>query len=187
MAPKSLLRHIFRDIQPKIDQMRSPHKRDASPARRATASSEAHTNLSTPDRLPPVHPAFHVPGPAIPDAIAEEASAETVTQDSDANNNNKGSASPGLAALTTRELLDITIVEGKLALQSHLESLATALALLVALDGFSQTITVLKSEMLRAQMECKEKLRIMEDIEAVVTARDYDADTETMAGGGEGN
>ncbi|KAH9871570.1 hypothetical protein J1614_005825 [Plenodomus biglobosus] len=190
MAPQSLIRHIFRDLQPRIDQMRSPSKQDAYPARPAAAITQADTVSSSSDHrplaasTPLTASAPQIPHLAILEDIAEEPSAETVTENCAPRDDDEFN-SCDFMEYTTRELLDTSVFEAKLALQSHLNSLATTIALLEALDGFSQTITVMKSDMLTTQQECKAKLKMMQSVEDAAYAKDNDSDGDSI-GGSEG-
>ncbi|KAI8937294.1 hypothetical protein NX059_006502 [Plenodomus lindquistii] len=173
MAPKSLLRHVFRDLKPKIDQMRSPTKRGASPNRTPRASDEAGTNSHASETTPPAQSQPHVAGPAIPATISEESSAATTIHSHAAGDSRRSNT---YAAYTTQKLLETTVFEAKMALQSHLDSLTATLSLLDALDGFSQTITVMKRDMLKAKGECEEKFEMIEEIEDEVNGREFDSE-----------
>lgn len=150
-----------------------PPPRTVSQDKMATLPMAAPLEQHTP-------PYAHVP--ANLEVIAEESDTDSATVGSDSIDSNdtffKTFAALDLDAstATTRQLLETTVHEATAALRSHLESLTTTLALLEALDGFSQTITVLKSEMLNSQEECRTRLRLMGDFQNAIDTMYWDDD-----------
>ncbi|KAL1799883.1 hypothetical protein ACET3X_000225 [Alternaria dauci] len=69
------------------------------------------------------------------------------------------------ATLTTRDLLYAAIDEATAAVNTHIDTLETTLALLRAISGFSETVEVLKREMEDKKRECKIKLGELEGFE----------------------
>lgn len=85
-----------------------------------------------------------------------------------------------LDTFTTRELINAATEEAKLAISAHLETIDATLALLNALDGFSDTITVMMQEMKDKKAVCKEKLVMIADVERAVEKMQFgQEDTET--------
>ncbi|CBX91009.1 hypothetical protein IAQ61_002475 [Plenodomus lingam] len=181
MASKSLLRHVFRDLKPKIEQLRSSNKHDTSAARsKAVAiangkNEKTYMNAPALDATPFAHSTPQVLAPTVLNDISAEPGAVTVNMDDDSRENSIFE-SFGFTQYTSRELLDTTISEAKLALQSHLDTLAMTIGLLEALDGFSDTITVMKRDTLRAQKECRERLSMIAGIEDAAHAKESASD-----------
>jgi len=169
MPPKSLLRHLFRDLQPRINSVRSSEQAKGSPAETPITVPRGKTATPGTTAAPFEKSPSYAHAPATLEDISEEQESDSTTVSSYSTDNNNDSSKTfaeldlDASSATTRQLLDTAIHEAKTALQSHLESLATTIALLEALDGFSQTITVLKEEMLHSQEDCRSRLRLMVD------------------------
>lgn len=176
MTPKSLLKHIFRYI---------PQPRPSTPTDLRTHEVDPETTESLPPASttaeipPPMAISTDTPGQTKLEDIAEEPGDSLSTDTSSTTRDVSISEELtglhlDLSGLTTDELLNAAIHEAKSALQSHRDSIATILALLTALDGFSPTITTLKEEMLIKEAACKERLQIMMDVEAMMASLDLD-------------
>jgi hypothetical protein len=204
MAPRSLLRHIFRH---------GPYSkaRTAPPASKATSEtpedsptmlrrSASQRQLITPDSAPESPLTYKVCSESRQSSfledIAEESEdteiedtseyiteeSEYVTEESDSDID-KTSIADTLAALqlslenfSTRNLINAALNEAKIATYAHLDTLDTTLALLEALNGFSSTITVLGEEMVEKKRACAEKLTMLDAVTRVVERMQFEAE-----------
>ncbi|KAI4921630.1 hypothetical protein J4E90_000056 [Alternaria incomplexa] len=203
MTRGNLLRHIFRHGP------NSKLKRDAVPAKDhenerspLIAKSSAHESKplsqdQSPPRTPEPHTVHVLPeiteeGSSSPTAGSPSASPSTGSTVSDL-----ASIVTVLAAhaplinpatLTTRDLLYAGIDEAISATKDHLDTLATAWALLEALVGFSATVEVLKQEMEVKITASEAKLVELESFEEAVDGMTFpDEQDTTGADGGDGD
>ena len=176
MAPKSLLRYIFRHGP-------NSKARTAAAPPRSGAGIPASTPAPVSEPISPQKPAIPEDGPESPLAyksrsesrqssvledIAEESSSDNDNNSSDVD---KASIAETLAALdldldtfTTRGLITASVDEARMGNYAHLDTIRTTLELLDALNGFSATIDVLRDEMEGKKRVCEEKLAMLEDV-----------------------
>lgn len=191
MAPKNLLRYIFRH---------GPH----SKARTAVSPTKPTAHISETDSPPQGEPISPQPlvltddTPESPLAYKSrpESRQSSILEDIVEENSSEidnASIAETLAlpdlhinAFTTRGLIIASVDEARIANHAHLETINTILALLVALEGFSATIGVLSVEMEEKQRACEEKLAMLEDVErAVIQMHFEDEDFETAGSAGQ--
>jgi hypothetical protein len=199
MAPRSLLRHIFRHgPYAKAHNAFSPLKAgiDAPDDLSKTLKrSTSQRHLVSPEPTPDYHLAYKIRSESrqssVLEDIAEESEdldekdsyhsseADYTTSETDSDID-KTSIADTLAALqlslenfTTRNLVMAALNEARIATYAHLDTIETSLALLEVLEGLSATIAVLEEEMLEKRERCKEKLHMLEDVERVVTRMQF--------------
>ncbi|KAF1947584.1 hypothetical protein EJ02DRAFT_390581 [Clathrospora elynae] len=164
----------------------------------ATAAIVTHNAPETPPPHSPTPP--RTPEPKTVDVlpeIREESSPESDTETASivtvlaASGTDTASLTTVFAALnldintfTTRDLVYANIDESITAIQAHLETIETMLALLDALNGFSATIKVLKEEMLEKKQMCEDRLGFLESMEAEVTKMLFGDEIERGRGHG---
>ena len=73
-----------------------------------------------------------------------------------------------ISTFSARELIHATLDEAKATVSSHLDTIDTTLALLNALDGFSETISELRKEMLDKKQACEEKMVMLDAVERAI-------------------
>jgi hypothetical protein len=177
MAPKGLLRYIFRHgphakaraaTKPPCAVSNEP-KDTAS----ATSNKPAPYRKATPSKDDSESPLTYKIRPDSQESqrssILEDIAEEIVSDDDKSSSGE--TITPfehNIQALGTRELLTATLYEARIATHAHLDSIDATLGLLDALDGFSATITVLKAEFKGRKEMCEEKMTMLEDIERVV-------------------
>jgi hypothetical protein len=195
MAPRSLLRHIFRhSLYAKAHNAPTPPKASADVPNHLSktlkrAASQRH--LVSPDPIPDSALAYKIRlesrQSSVLEDIAEESEdlddkasyhsseADYTTHSESDSDIDKTSVADTLAALqlslenfTTRNLIMAALNEARIATYAHLDTIETSLALLEVLEGLSATIAVLEEEMLEKRDKCKEKLHMLEDVERVV-------------------
>lgn len=167
MAPRNLLKHIFRNgphVSASATQGHQHQRGHAQPI--ATAISSPQTAAIDP-AAPPKTPERRALDGIPEESNGDDASRVTRSVPPTISSATTISDDPGLdlSDFTSLELLHASIHEAKSALQAHLDSISITLALLTTLDGFSPTIATLKMEMCDKEMVCKERLRIMDDVE----------------------
>lgn len=161
MAPKDLLRHIFRHGPHSTSMSNTSPLRTSESLHEEPASNENDTTVAP---LPLTHRSNTTQSPTL-ENIAEESESET---DSTSIAHIPISLNIHISTFTTRELIYATIDEARIATRAHLDTIHTTLALLDALEGFSPTIPVVKEEMVLNQRVCEERLKMLEETEAAV-------------------
>jgi hypothetical protein len=191
MARGNLLRHIFRhgsshskskaDALPKINDSEKPAI-VANPAEVAAKTAVAAVAKPLP-RTPPRTPERDSHTVEILPEILEEPSSEASTPSPSITVTSPISSRTLLVPVTpavlnvttfsTRDLLYAAIDEATAATNTHLDTIETTLSLLRALDGFSATVDVLRSDMLRKKRVCEEKLGELESLEEAVEGMQF--------------
>jgi hypothetical protein len=179
MAPRSLLRHIFRH-GPRRSAQTTEHPGAHGSESKPTPIKQPTSPLKhvlTEDDVPE-SPLAYKSRPdsrqsSILEDIEEEESSNAELET--AAEIDRASITETLAALdldisafTTRDLILSTVDEARLAVRSHLDTINTTMTLLDALDGFSATIAVLSDEMVEKKRVCEEKLGVLEHVEWAV-------------------
>jgi hypothetical protein len=183
MAPKSLLRYIFRHGP-------NSKSRDAVPPTQVAPVSPYSTKTATSKET--VRYDQHVRTTEIPDSplaykhqhppsdrpnsrassVLEDIAEETNTSPSPSLHSTASIASTlrsiDVQTFSTRELILATLNEAKSANLGHLDTIDTSLALLEALNGFSATVGVLRDEMLDKKEIYEEKMGLLEHLERAV-------------------
>jgi hypothetical protein len=205
---KSLIRYIFRHgpharerantTPSKLSQIPNTPETD-SPPRRATADDAPESPLAYKTRsesrqstnLEAIVEETDDAGQDTNDAGQDTDDAGQDT-DGSSSHNDDASIAETLAALdldlntfTTRGLITASVAEARMGNDAHLVTIDTTLALLDALDGFSATIAVLKTEMEDKKRVCEEKLSMLEDVERAVSRMQFgeeEAEDSDMAG-----
>jgi hypothetical protein len=187
MAPRSLLRHIFRHgPYAKAHNAFSPLKAgiDAPDDLSKTLKrSTSQRHLVSPEPTPDYHLAYKIRSESRQSSVLEDIAEESEDLDEkDSYHSSEAdyTTSETLAALqlslenfTTRNLVMAALNEARIATYAHLDTIETSLALLEVLEGLSATIAVLEEEMLEKRERCKEKLHMLEDVERVVTRMQF--------------
>jgi len=186
---KSLIRYIFRH---------GPHVRarsDTSPSERFAqepVNPPEPVTLSrrpTPDDAPDSPLAYKSRSESRQSTNLEDIAEETVEPDQDtddsSSNDDSASIAETLAALdldintfTTRGLISASVAEARMGNDAHLVTIDTILALLDALDGFSATVTILRTEMEEKKRVCEEKLAMLDDVERAVSQMEFGEEEE---------
>ncbi|KAF2133294.1 hypothetical protein P153DRAFT_381732 [Dothidotthia symphoricarpi CBS 119687] len=168
MAPKSLLRYIYRHHAP-------PQK---NPTTNTTAAAPQTPHLSKPNTPAPIPESFTpTPSktiePTILEDIAEEDQTPTCTPSPTPPPPTFLSETltalniPPTTSLTTRDLLHTTLHEAKAAIATHLETLDDALVLLSALRASGSVIGMWEGEMRERRRVCVERRGVLEEVERV--------------------
>jgi hypothetical protein len=197
MAPKSLLRYIFRH---------GPHSKSRNVAPPPQVDIVAHNNTSTSldetvtyyqhsytNEAPESPLAYKNRHDNRPDSrassVLEDIAEEISSEDQHSDYDNKSIADTLRSALSldiqtfsTRDLILATLNEAKSADHGHLETINTTLMLLDALDGFSATITLLRDEMLDKKEIYEEKMHLLEDLERAVEHMRFGEDDMEKSG-----
>ena len=90
-----------------------------------------------------------------------------------------------LSTITTRDIIYASIDEATEAMNTHLRTLGTTLALLEALDGFSPTVEVLLCEFREKKRQCEGKLEELKGFEEGVNGMLFADEIERGGGDGE--
>lgn len=186
MAPKNLLRYIFRH---------GPHGRPRNATSEPRAEAEVHKPLLKPSSGSMSYQQLQRTndGPESPLAyksraedcledrsdsrassvledIPEESSSEGAYSEYDEHSNAEtlSALSFDMQNYSTRDLILATLNEAKTANYGHLDTINTTIALLEALDGFSATIAVLMDEMMGKKEVYEEKMSLLDDLERAV-------------------
>lgn len=192
MAPKSLLRYIFRHGP-------NGKSRDAAPPPppKPIASYSTTTVISKET----VRYDQHVRATEIPDSplaykhqhqhqhhLSDRPNSRASSVLEDIAEENNTSPSPSLHStasiastlrsvdlqtFSTRELILATLSEAKSANVGHLDTIDTTLALLGALEGFSATVGVLRDEMLDKKEIYEEKMGLLEHLQRAVECMQF--------------
>jgi hypothetical protein len=203
MAPRSLLRHIFRHgpyakahNAPTPSKARGNGPNDLSKTLKRSISQR---HLVTPDSTPDSTLTYKLRSESRQSSVLEDIAEESEDLDEKASYHSsetdytisetdsdmdKTSVADTLAALqlslenfTTRNLVMAALNEARIATYAHLDTIETSLALLEVLEGLSATIAVLEEEMLEKREMCKEKLHMLEDVERVVARMQFGEET----------
>ncbi|KAH4004466.1 hypothetical protein HBI56_112110 [Parastagonospora nodorum] len=184
MAPKSLLRYIFRHgpNSKSRDAVPPPQVAHVAPYSTKTAATSKETvrydqNVRTTE-IPDSPLAYkHQQHPSDrpnsrASSVLEDIAEETNTSPSPSLHSTVSIASTlrsiDVQTFSTRELILATLNEAKSANLGHLDTIDTSLALLGALEGFSATVGVLRDEMLDKKEIYEEKMGLLEHLERAV-------------------
>lgn len=176
MAPKSLLRYIFRHgpnskarttaASSNNNTRTSP---SAAPAAREPVSSGQHQPLADGPESPLASLAYKNRSISRQSVVLEDIKEEN-PKDASSTASDKASIAETLAALdldidtfTTRGLITASVDEARMGNYAHLDTVNTVLELLNALEGLSATIDVLREEIEGKKRVCEEKLAMLED------------------------
>ncbi|KAF3048790.1 hypothetical protein E8E11_009725 [Didymella keratinophila] len=171
MSTRNLLRHIFRhgprdrvneDALPLGLKLQAPES--TTDTTRGTAIYQDTQRAAPSTRPPPPK----TPEPKTPEPFGLEDIAEEDTRP----NTPSVTGSEILAwfeleisTFSTRELVHATLYEAKSAALSHLDTINTTLSLLEALEGFSATISELRSKMMEKKQACEEQMATLDAVE----------------------
>jgi hypothetical protein len=177
MAPKSLLRYIFRHgPNAKARAATTPpsavsyEPKDITPA--PSNKPAPHREITSSNEEPKSPLAYKIRSESR--QSCESSILENIAEESGSDDDKSSSGETitlfehNIQALGTRELVTATLYEARVATHAHLDSIDATLGLLDALDGFSATITVLKAEFKGRKETCEEKLRMLGDVESAV-------------------
>jgi hypothetical protein len=193
MAPKSLLRYIFRHGPRGKSRNAAPELRRKaevlmpSPWSSDLVSYQQHPRTQDGPELPlPLktrpenHPVDRSDSRAssVLDDIPEESSSEAEYPEYDDSliTETLSTLSFDMQSYTTRDLILATLNEAKTATDGHLDTINTTVALLDVLDGFSATIEVLKDEMVAKKEVYEEKMSLLDDLERAVERMHFDGE-----------
>jgi hypothetical protein len=174
MAHRSLLRYIFRHgpqskARPVTTPLRatSNEPKDISP--RSSSETVIYQQNTLSNDAPESPLAYKIRSVSRASSNLEDIAEESSSDDDKSSSTE--TVTPfeyNLQALSTRDLMNATLYEAKIATHAHLDTINASLDLLEALDGFSATITVMKEEFLGRKEMCEEKITMLEDVERAV-------------------
>ncbi|KAF2819006.1 hypothetical protein CC86DRAFT_432453 [Ophiobolus disseminans] len=191
MAHKSLLRYIFRHGPNSKARTSTPPK--------SGSHTSANTKISF--KEPNAPPKYAAPGdgPESPlayksrsesrqSSVLEDIEEESISgNETNSSDVDKASITDILAALdldidtfTTRGLITASVDEARMGNYAHLDTINTFLALLESLNGFSETIDVLRVEMEGKKHVCEEKLAMLEGVCRTVAQLQFGAKEDGM-------
>ncbi|KAL5117550.1 hypothetical protein ACEQ8H_004580 [Pleosporales sp. CAS-2024a] len=209
MAPKSLLRYIFRH---------GPHGKSHDippcPPVEAVAPDDVAAHVQNRDSRPLPEKKHHGPesplahklrSPYRPNSrassdilqdIAEESSSDEFEErrSNEAPSCHYDAASIAetfrsalsdidVQTFSTRDLILATLREAKSANHGHLDTINTTLMLLCAIGGFSPTVDILTSEMLEKREIYEEKMALLQDLEGAVEQMHFGDEDRVESGG----
>lgn len=173
MAPKSLLRYIFRH---------GPHSKARSSTsltvtihEQETKSLDTSKSLSRKHSKSPISPPESQLAHKSRSESRQSSVLENIVEETYGDTDNTSIAEMlaaldiGIDSFTTRGLVTASVDEAIQATHAHLDTINTTLALLDTLTAFSATIGVLRKEMEEKRRLCQEKLAMLEDVETAVT------------------
>ncbi|KAJ4993988.1 hypothetical protein SVAN01_00465 [Stagonosporopsis vannaccii] len=166
MSARSLLRHVFRH------EPRGKVSVDALPlGLRQTTAGNNKPEIATVEKKFRFTstPVQKTPEPFGLEDITEEAPVDTPPSIETASPKESfTSLDLGISSYSTRDLVQATLDEAKATTDSHLDTINSTLALLDALDGFSETISELRKEMIAKKHVCEGKLCMLGAVERAV-------------------
>jgi len=193
MAPKSLLRYIFRHgpngksrdtAPPSPPKPTAPYSTTTVKPKETIRYDQKVRTTEMPDsplaykhqRHPSVRPNSRA------SSTLEDIAEETSPSPSSSLHSTASIASSlhsiDVQSFSTRELILATLSEAKSANMGHLDTIDTTLALLEALDGFSATVDVLRDEMLDKKEIYEEKMGLLEHLERAVACMRFGEEGE---------
>jgi hypothetical protein len=193
MAPKSLLRYIFRHgphgrsrnatpdspIKPEVlmpsPWLGRPESTQDPPTTQKDSESPLAYKTRPEDRT---EERSDSRASSVLEDIPEELSSEEEYPEYDDHSmaETLSALSFDMQSYTTRDLILATLNEARTATHGHLDTINTTIALLEALDGFSATIVVLKDEMVAKKDVYEEKMSLLHDLERAVEHMHFDGE-----------
>ncbi|KAF2023860.1 hypothetical protein EK21DRAFT_79988, partial [Setomelanomma holmii] len=184
MAPKSLLRHIFRH-GPRRSLTSSPHDSACQSIKPPSLLKQVLSEADLPDSPLAYKSRPDSQQSSVLEDIAEESNSDADTEvpikrDNSLIAETLAALDLDISTFTTRDLILSTVDEARLAVHMHLDTISSTLALLDSLEGFSATIAVLKEKMVEKTRVCEGKLGTLDHVEWAVGQMQFGAEEQEV-------